>query len=46
MSLESEPIPQIENKKVPTWIKVMWFFGISWVIMYICFGLASTPTDW
>jgi hypothetical protein len=38
--------PTIENQKVPAWIKVMWFLGVSWIIGYIFAGLKSTMTTW
>lgn len=45
---QSKPMmePSAGHSKIPLWIKVMWVFGIAWVIGYVFFGLQHTPTTW
>lgn len=38
--------PQIGSAKVPLWIKIMWAFGIAWIIGYALLGLQFTPKNW
>ena len=38
--------PKFGNHGVPGWIKVMWFLGVLWIIVYIISGLSNSPTTW
>ena len=39
-------IPEVEDRKVPLWIKLMWVGAIIWVIWYVVMGLQSSPEKW
>ena len=39
-------IPEIEDRKVPLWIKLMWLGFFAWLIWYIIMGLQSSPDKW
>lgn len=35
--------PSMENRPIPLWIKLMWFFGVVWIITYMVIGLSHPP---
>ncbi len=43
---DDESVPRMEDRATQMWIKVMWFFGVLWVLLYIFNGLKSSPTLW
>lgn len=38
--------PSVAEQKIPLWIKVMWFLGITWVLSYVYLGLQHSPVQW
>jgi hypothetical protein len=38
--------PTTGHGRIPLWIKVMWVFGVSWILGYILLGLRNGPTSW
>lgn len=38
--------PTVGSGKVPAWVKVMWIFGVAWILYYIVTGLQHSPIDW
>lgn len=40
---EREEQPTVGEQAVPRWIKIMWFFGVLWMLIYAVTTLNQSP---